>query len=179
MLVMVLICGCSKSYYDKEEQEQLHSNNKEVVIQDMKSSEDNETSEEDMKTYYGEWKISKLFFSDAPSTWGKEELEELIGKKLILSSEKAIFDGIELSNPQYGEHVILPDEIRAELVTTYEALGLDSKNPPILVTIYTEDSMTEESEWISDSIIYRFFVKDFNTIIAENRNAYFELMRVN
>lgn len=179
--VMFLICGCTKNSHNTKEQEeeQLYSNSSVVVNEDIKITQDNEAhAEGDSKGYFGEWEIRKLFFSEAPSIWGKEELEKLIGKKLMLSSKKAIFDGTELSNPQYGERVILQNEIVTELVTTYEELNLDSKNPPLFVTIYTSADMTEDSEWILDSMIYRFFVKDSNTIIAENRNVYFELSRI-
>lgn len=176
---LILLSGCSVNNYETEVYEEHPTNGNEVVKEDMKPLEENEIPEEDdTKGYYGEWEISKLFFSDAPSTWGKEELEEFIGMKLVLSSERVAFNGTELSNPKYGERVILPRELSDELVTTYESLGLNSNNPPIFVTIHSDDSMDEESEWISDSVIYRFFVKDSNTLIAENRNAYFILVRV-
>ncbi|WP_372999660.1 hypothetical protein [Lutispora sp.] len=177
VMSLILIMGCSENY--NEQEEQYYSNNVKNMDDNMKSSEGYETVEEDSKIYYGEWKISRLLPSEAPSIWGKEDVEGFIGKSLILTPERAVFDSVELYNPQYGERVVMPNELWTELVTTYEALGLDSKNPPLLVTIYTDDSMDEESEWISDSIIYGFFVKDSNTLISENRNTYFELLRVN
>lgn len=183
VICLSIFCGCSNSDNEVLQQDIVQTVLNEKDNSEIETIENQEPqiidSDEEQKSFYGKWKVSKLFFSDTPSIWGKKELEGYIGKELLLSTEKVVFNGKELLNPTYSERVLSSEELANELVTTYEAIGLNYENPPTFVTIYSGTKMTEKEEWISDSIIYRFFAKDENVLIAENRNAYFELVRVN
>lgn len=181
-IVLVLLCGCADTSNITNTNNEIESTENASEV-NLTEQENDDTSEqlnvtEEQKSYYGEWEVNELFFSDAPSIWGRKELESYVGKQLVLSSKKVVFDDVELINPFYGERILSSKELAEELVTTYEALGLSHENLPSLVTIYSGKNMDESEEWISESVIYRFFVKDENTIIAENRNAYFVLIRV-
>lgn len=183
VICLSLLCSCSNSGNEAPQQDIAETIVNEKDYIGTKTIDNKEPQilddAEEQKSFYGEWKVIKLFFTDTPSIWEKKELEGYIEKKLLLSVEKVVFDGRELLNPIYGEQILSSEELANELVTTYEAIGLNFECPPTFVTIYSDIKMTEKEEWISDSIIYRFFVKDENTLIAENRNAYFELVRIN
>lgn len=182
LLSVILLCSCSIDKQDIQVENLPENSLNEVESSNADDSDtisnDTEDITQNEKIYYGEWEVENLFFSDAPSIWGKDELEKYIGCKVDLASEKVIFDGNELMNPTYGERVLTSEELVQEFVTTYDAIGITSEELPLFVTIYKDSKMSEDETWISDSVIYRFFVKDENTLIAENRNVYFVLTRI-
>lgn len=128
--------------------------------------------------FLGKWIIKKIFYSGAPSPWDKKELEKYIGSELYLSKDQTLFNGIHLADPKFSQQVLTSQELTDELATTYNAIGLADQHPATLVTIYKGEPEDEDNTWITESLIYRFFVKDSDTLIAENRNVFFILERI-
>lgn len=131
-----------------------------------------------LNQYYGRWTISDLYFSNLPSTWAKSDLEPYVGMELAISKDQVSFDGLVLESPSYREEVMTSEVLYERLLMTYETLEMDYEEPPLFVTICTEPSLNDDSVWSSESLIYRFFVKDETTLVAENKNVYLILTRV-
>lgn len=139
---------------------------------------DESVNNRNTEIYFGKWEITDIYFSNVPSIWGEEDFDNILGERVIFSSDSVIFDNKTLTSPIYEERFLTDKELYEELLIDYGTLGMDNSKPNMLVSIFESNDQNEKKLWIDESKIYRFFIKNENTLIAENRNVYMLLSKV-
>lgn len=185
MVLLLCMTACNQNVSDVkavENEEIIEAtsglDNKTDEVEEVEEVAEVELNIDQLESYYGKWTISSLHFTNAPSVWGKSDLEKYLGTEVILSKDQVSFDGVILEKPFYKEEILSSNDLYERFVTTYAALGIEDESSPKFVTICTDSSLSEESIWSSESMVYRFFVKDETSLMAENKNAYFVLTLV-
>jgi len=187
-----LLSGCSK-YRISDTVKISEKQNTQVTAENTNSMESTKTAEataaETAKTstaetgqvqntkasaeaYFGQYVIKKLLTYGPVSTYGSEDIDGLIGKRLSFSKEKASCFGEEVGslnktaeNPAYKKEVISKADFESDSRVTFEKLGLKGDS---ITQVTAEDSMGNGSV---------FYIKDENTIILYGGGIYLELTR--
>lgn len=140
-------------------------NNNEYVIIDNKSIQKNEI-------FFGKWIVDRVIISGKLRKRNKNNIQNILGKRLVYSLNEARFDDKICSNPTYKKSKIINEAISDNNVT-FNDLGITSKYA-ILVEVLTNN--TGEDLWLSSGNL--FLVKNSNTLILIDRGVFFEVKRV-
>lgn len=124
------------------------------------------------KAYFGRYVIKRLLAYGPVSAYGDEDIQDMAGKKVSFSEDKASCFGDDkdslnqtAENPVYKEETISKADFEADNRITFEKLGLEDDS---ITKVTAEDSKGNGSV---------FYIKNENTIILYGGGIYLELVR--
>ena len=126
------------------------------------------------KIYYGEWVINKnITPKGIPSIYGNEDIDKMIGKKIIYAKETASYDDKEYKKIFYKKSVVPNNELIYMMNVFYKDIGIDAEECTI-IDLYCDKNLTEEWE---EPIGSTFIIKDENTLVVWGCGIFLELKR--
>lgn len=126
--------------------------------------------------FYGEWIVEKNITPNwVPSIYGKEDIEKMIGTKVVYSKEIAMYDNRICKNPFYKKEIVKDKDLIYMYLIFYRNIGIDSEEGTI-VKVYKDKQFKET--W-GGSMGDTFILKDENTLVLRGAGVFLELKRIN
>ncbi|MCT4597072.1 MAG: hypothetical protein N4A50_04240 [Vallitalea sp.] len=122
--------------------------------------------------FYGKWIIERAIPVNVPSIYSREDIDKLIGREIIYSTEMASFDGRACKNPSYKKEYVNENDFLDRNRILYNNIGIN-ENESTIVNVYKD----ENTEW-EEIFASTFIIKDENTLIVTINNTYLELKRI-
>ena len=131
------------------------------------------TTTQSKETFFGQWVIKKVIAYGPVGTYGEDDIQKVLGKKLTFSAEKATCFGESpedlnkiIINPIYKKSVVTKNDFANQYRNrlTFDKLGI------------TTDSI-ESIETSDAKGACRFFISNDNILILSGGGVYFELDR--
>ncbi|AIQ54614.1 hypothetical protein [Paenibacillus sp. FSL R7-0331] len=118
--------------------------------------------------YYGVWKLTKVLGYGPASAYDEEDIEQIIGKEVTYSNEKAGISPREIKNPSYKETLYTEDEFTNNYNIWLENIGV-KKNSIKLVQIFMDKEFHEN-----------YFETGGDFFLTENKDqgVFFEMDKV-
>lgn len=185
-MLLTILVGCS-SKVTKESTDVITNNNvnqtnnskstEQLQLENANKSIASEKVIAEDEDYYGEWTISKEIASQPVLPVGVEDVNKIIGKKIILSSSIAEVDahlsdqGAELdkvifNSPIYKKSTVSEKDFTANYKMSSDRLNIAEK--PIQMITVTDKSNEQE---------YKFYIKDKDTLIINMAGIFLELKK--
>lgn len=182
MFVSVVVSGCTNQQSDKVESTDTsstpsNSEANEIVHTkqtEQASSTNNSADEKDSEEiFYGQWTIEKVLAFGPVGTYSKDDINKIIGKKLVFSKESASCFGDHIEslnntayNPNYKKTVISKNDFESSFRVTFDKLGIKA------------DSITEVIATDTKGNGCTFFIMDDNTLMLYGGGVFFQLDKV-
>lgn len=121
------------------------------------------------KLYFGEWKVEKILCENE-RFGADEDAQDLMGSTFYYSVDEVKKDGVIIgNNPSYKCYIIPKNEYKyLANMATPEELGI-SGDFTVYVHILADEIVTTGSS---------FYIKDDNTLILYENNAFYEMKRI-
>lgn len=123
------------------------------------------------ESYFGEWIVVQEIARNPIYALSNEEIESIIGKKVIYKTDVVIFGERICNQPKYDEECISDSEFFIENRLELRSLGIN-ENTVKTITIWERDEV-----WVNPGGF--FIVKNGNTLIMLWDGVYFELAKQN
>ncbi|PJI08183.1 MULTISPECIES: hypothetical protein [Clostridium] len=124
------------------------------------------------EVYMGNWVIRKVIAYGPAETYSKSDINNLMGKRLTFSPQKATCFGDSISylnesvqNPMYSKSSVFKDDFEAQNKVTFNNLGVSGST---ITMIEVKDSSGKGCT---------FYIKGNNTMILYGGGVYFEIDR--
>jgi hypothetical protein len=132
---------------------------------------DNSTTE---KSYYGNWTIESFITSGSVSTYGEDEISQVLGREFIIKEDECTNFG---DSPSY-----VNETIESPIYKELDFNGLEFEEyfniSPTLIGLDT-DNLGVMQVYENDSNKFNFFIVTSDMLILNGGGAYFKLTRIN
>lgn len=152
--------------------EKTYKNSNQMFIKNNSNERTNRLSRSDKEIFYGKWVITKHVARNKISTYGKQDIKRIIGKKLVYSVHLVSFDDATFKKPYYYKSVVRRNEFESSTnnFITFKDLGIKSESVTS-VEVFKNNKIAWENPGSS------FFVKNKDSLIMIDNGDFFELNR--
>ena len=164
---MIIICTFANGCKSNDSSVLSHSegNNANEVKENKKIEE----------RYYGTWVVREVVSFARISAISNEEIQKLIGLRVVYSSDKAEFGSESIFSPFYIKTVFSEDEFFEHGYTNLSDIGIEEKFIE-RIKVFTKESYDYKDSYYGFGGY--FFIKNDDVIIVDYKGAYFELSKV-
>lgn len=179
--MLIVMAGCSNNDIQqsqpenqtisttKQTQPENQATNTTQQAQSKDQTANNTTNSSEKKstqeTFYGQWVITQSLAYGPVGTYTKDDIKNMIGKKLGYSEEEASYENNVHKKPVYEKSIIPKNDFEDNNHISFDTIGVKSNN----IEQITINGL--------DSIGHIFYIRDNNTLILFDGGAYLELNR--
>ena len=168
--MFIVIAGCSNKHTQQAQSKDQTTNTAQQTQPENQTANSTTNSSEKksaQETFYGQWVITQSLAYGPVGTYTKDEIKNMIGKKLNYSEEEASYDNNVHKKPVYEKSIISKNDVEDNNHIRFNTIDVKSNN----IEQITVNGL--------DSIGHIFYIRDNNTLILFDGGAYFELNRAN
>jgi hypothetical protein len=121
--------------------------------------------------FYGQWQVKRVVAYARTHGMSQQTIKSYIGKKVVYTAERAMFDRKVCQKPEYRHNTYTEDDFYVEFFAHLKDMGI-RKDSVEVVQVYTPQG----DAWINPG--NAFVIKDANTVILMYNGVFFELERI-